>query len=32
MDSGDKTLAIQFYEKSLALDPNNSSAVSNSKN
>jgi tetratricopeptide (TPR) repeat protein len=31
MDSGDKTLAIQFYEKSLALDPQNSNAVSQLK-
>lgn len=27
MDFGDKTLAIQFYEKSLALDPKNSNAA-----
>jgi CubicO group peptidase (beta-lactamase class C family) len=31
MDSGDKTLAIQFYEKSLALDPKNSNAASQLK-
>ena len=31
MDSGDKPLAIQFYEKSLALDPNNSNAISQLK-
>ena len=31
MDSGDKTLAIQFYEKSLALNPQNSNAVSQLK-
>jgi CubicO group peptidase (beta-lactamase class C family) len=31
MNSGDKALAIQFYEKSLALDPNNSNAVSKIK-
>jgi tetratricopeptide (TPR) repeat protein len=31
MDSGDKALAIQFYEKSLALDPDNSNALSRIK-
>jgi hypothetical protein len=31
MDSGDKPLAIQFYEKSLSLNPNNSNAVSQLK-
>jgi len=27
LDSGDKTLAIQLYEKSLALNPQNSNAT-----
>ena len=31
MESGDKTLAIKFYEKSLALDPKNSNAASQLK-
>jgi CubicO group peptidase (beta-lactamase class C family) len=31
MDSGDKPLAIQFYEKSLLLNPNNSNATSQLK-
>jgi tetratricopeptide (TPR) repeat protein len=31
MDSGDKALAIQFYDKSLSLDPKNSNAVSQLK-
>ncbi len=31
MDCGDKALAIQFYEKSLALDPDNSNALSRIK-
>jgi CubicO group peptidase (beta-lactamase class C family) len=30
-DSGDNTLAVQFYEKSLALNPNNSNAASQLK-
>jgi CubicO group peptidase (beta-lactamase class C family) len=31
MDSGDKTLAVQFYEKSIALNPGNENAITQLK-